>query len=206
MSPARRAAVVDDELRWVGDTRASPLNARPSARRDRPALRPNRACRGHALAHRIRILQDAAGARHRQRRGTLADTPATLAPPRATAPGVPRPTRKSADSNYFPGPVQPAVVVGEFHGRPGTSWISARPCGDRTHLDEIADVSPLEMRVAVDGAADGPRRAGPGLQPGESVGDGPAHEPVDRDACIGAHRVRRPRFPPRRRDPGSPAR
>ena len=47
------------------------------------------------------------------------------------------------------------------------------------------------MGVAVNGAADRARRAGPRLQSGQAVRDRPAHESVDGETCIRANRVRR---------------
>jgi hypothetical protein len=83
--------------------------------------------------------------------------------------------------------MQSRVVVAELHvcAVNGKQVTSRR--GEHHRHYELADQTPFEMRVAVDGAADCPWRARPRLEAGRAVCDGPANQPVDRHARIGAN-------------------
>ena len=189
MSAALAPASLTMKLACVGDTRAPPLRAPFSPARSTSAPAEQGMSVRHPLARRIRILEDAAGTRQRQRLRALAV--------RQRVPG------------------DGTQVLGLAAGRPGSPprrrprASGAAGCSRRRtplparHVvdlaiavhqadlhDVLADVAPAEVRVAVNGAADRARRAGPRLQSGQAVRDRPAHESVDGEACIRANRVR----------------
>ena len=203
MSRGRRGAVVDDEVAVRRrHARAADRRALQPGPIDQRAGRPRDAVR-HAVASRLRILKDAAGARRVERLRPLAKRQ-RRARRRAQRRRIARPTRETPPtSRTSPRVLQAAAIVAERHRRRAARR-SIAPSRDasRTLGDEIADEAAAEMRVAEDRAADGARRPGPRFEPGAAVVDRPAHQAVDRHRGIGAD-VRRRRSartsPPRGR-------
>ena len=178
------------KLACVGDTRApAPARALQSGAIDQRAGRPGNV-RRHPLARRIRILEDAAGARQRQRlralavRQRLARDGTQLLGLAGCRPGNP-PRPRPRPSGAAGCSRRRTPFAGAARRGPHRPRSTRRTCDD-----VLADVAPPEMRVAVDGAADRARRAGPCLQARQAVGDRPAHESVDREARIRANRIR----------------
>ena len=80
--------------------------------------------------------------------------------------------------------MQSTVVVGKIHL---CSWNVQQNSVERYEPyrnEAFADQTSSEMRISVNGAADGSWRTGPGFDSGQSTIHRPSHEPVDRNAGV----------------------
>ncbi len=189
--PPSRAPSLTMKLACVGEMRAPPSARALQARAiDERAGRRRHAHR-HAVARRIGILKHAAGARRAPAAASACDTPATRARSARSAAGRRRLTPNSAHSTISPVRCSRLESYANAIRRWAPRARASRRSTSATRRTSIADVRAAEMRVAVDRAADGAGRAGPGLEPGQPAPDRPAHQAVDRDAGLGPHRVRR---------------
>ena len=138
------------------------------------------------LRRRIRILKDAAGAGRFERLRSLAKRE-RLARDGSQRHRVALGHSEVRGDDDLRRTVQPSVVVAELHAG-GWHLQQFSSQGHERHAGhELADQPALEMRVAVDRAADRPWCAGPRFQTSRAVRDRPTHEAVDRHTRIGAN-------------------
>src|SRR5581483_12081625 len=180
------AARVDDEVAVRRrHTRPADRGAFEAGAIDERSSRPRHPL-GQAVPIRLRILEDAPGARRieRLRRLAVRERLARDGPERGR---IARRDAERRPEQDFARALQAAAIVAEAHvGR----FDGARLAVARGHAhgrDVLADVAAGEMRVAEDRAADGARGAGPGLQSGGAVVDRPAHQAGDRHGGVRAH-------------------
>ena len=177
----------------TGETRAAPHAAplSPAASTRAPA-EARHALRAARTRVRVGVLEDAARARQRQRLGALAKRERAPRLRRAAPPG--RPARRGSRPRARP---RGCAAAGSGRSRtpsrrPGPR--ARRRRGRHAHRDhDLGDDLPLEVGVAVDGAADRARRARPRREAGEAVADRVAHQAVHGDAGLGPDAVGRGR-------------
>ena len=202
MSAAVAVPSLTMKLPCVGETRAPPTAAPLSPARSTSAPADHGMPVRHAVAARLRVLEDAAGARRVERLRPLAERQ-RLARRRAQRRRIARRHAERRRQQHLAGLLQPAAIVAERHRRRRHVADRRRRGRPASHVgDQVADQPAAEVRVAEDRAANRARRAGPRFEPGRAVQDRPAHQAVDRDRRVGPHAIRRPTVrtsPPRGR-------
>ena len=175
------------KLACVVDTRARPARASLSpARSTRAPGGPRNAVR-HVVACRIGILKNAPGAGRFERLRSFAEGErlARRCPQGLRLPVSDLEVGRNHDLTRA---MQPAVVVAELHRRHRHVVDRSVERQECDAIDELADQSSPEVRVAMDRPAYRPRRAGPRLETGDAMADRPAHQAVDCHAAIGTNR------------------